>query len=169
MQAMQSTQGPVFIYVFPAISGLLSIWLGWLLVGGLLHLVLTMLGGRGDTMASMNLVAWASLPFAVRDGVRILAMLSTHQLIQNTGLRGFAPAGEGNLALFLASFLALIDIYLLWHFFLLAIGVRSGNGFTLGKSVGGVLLTLLLVILLQVLLGFISAKLGGLTIVRPFF
>jgi hypothetical protein len=96
-------------------------------------------------------------------------MLSTHQLIQNTGLRGFAPAGDGNLALFLASLLALIDIYLIWHFLLLVIGVRSGNGFTLGKSIGGVLLTLLLVILLQVFLGFLSAKLGGLTIVRPFF
>jgi hypothetical protein len=169
MQAAQATQGPVFVYVFPAVTALLGVWVGWLLVGGLLHLVLTLLGGRGDTSTAMNLVAWASLPIAVRDVVRILSMLSTHQLIQNTGLRGFAPAGDGNLALFLASILALIDIYLIWHFLLLVIGVRSGDGFTRGKSIGGVLLTLLLVISLQVLLGFLSAKLGGLTIVRPFF
>lgn len=169
MQAAQATQGPVFVYVFPAVSALLGVWVGWLLVGGLLHLVLTLLGGRGDTASAMNLVAWASLPFAVRDGVRILAMLTTHQLIRSPGLRGFAPLGEGNLSLFLAAFLALVDLYLVWHFLLLVIGVRSGDGFPRGKAVGGVLITLLLVLGLQALLGFLSAKLGGLTIVRPFF
>jgi hypothetical protein len=169
MQAMQATQGPVFMYVFPAISALFGIWVGWLLVGGLLHLVLTLLGGRGDTGSAMNLVAWASLPFAIRDIVRIAAMLSTDQLLANPGLRGFAPPGEASSSLFLASLLGLIDLYLIWHILLLIIGVNAADGLSRGKAVGGVLITISLVLLLQVLFGFLSAKLGGLTIVRPFF
>jgi hypothetical protein len=169
MQAMEATQSPVFMYVFPAVSALLGVWIGWLLVGGLLHLVLTMLGGRGDTMGAMNLVAWSSLPFALRDLVRIVAALATDRVIQAPGLRGFAPAGDSTLIVFLAAFLALVDIYLIWHIILLVIGVRSSDGLSRGKALGGVLLTMLLVIVAQSLLGLLSAKLGGLTIVRPFF
>jgi hypothetical protein len=169
MQAMQATQGPVFIYVFPAISALFGVWVGWLLVGGLLHLLLTLLGGRGDTGSAMNLVAWASLPFAIRDIVRIASMLSTDHLIANPGLRGFAPLADANSSLFLASLLSLIDIYLIWHILLLIIGVNAADGLSRGKAVSGVFFTILLVLLLQVLFSFLSAKLGGLTIVRPFF
>lgn len=39
-------------------------------MGGLLHLVLTMLGGRDSTGGALNIVAWAALPFALRDLVR---------------------------------------------------------------------------------------------------
>jgi hypothetical protein len=117
----------------------------------------------------MNLVAWGSLPFAVRDIVRIAAMLSTNQLIGSPGLRGFAPFGDGNWSLVLASLLGLIDLYLIWHILLLITGVNAADGLSRPKAASGVLLTILLVLLLQVLLGFLSAKLGGLTVVRPFF
>ena len=36
-------------YVFPAIIAVLRQWVGWLVMGGLLHLMLTMLGGRDNT------------------------------------------------------------------------------------------------------------------------
>jgi hypothetical protein len=169
MQAAQATQGPVFVFVFPALSALVAIWMGWLLVGGLIHLVLTLLGGRGDTGAAMNLVAWAALPFAIRDLVRAGSMLSTHQLIQRAGLSGFAPVGESSLNLFLSALLALVDIYVIWHVLLLIVGVRTGDGLSRSKAVGGVLLTVLLALCLQALLGFAAAKLGGMTIIRPFF
>jgi hypothetical protein len=169
MQAMQSTSGPVFVYVFPAISGLLGVWAGRLLVSGLLHLVLTLLGGRGDTRAAINLGAWAGLPFAVRDLVRTISMLATDQLIRSPGLAGFAPAGESGWSLFLASLLKLVDVYVIWHILLLVIGVRSGNGLSRGKAIGGVLFTILLVLSLQSLIGFFTARLGGMTIIRPFF
>ncbi len=59
-QATQATSGPIFVYVFPAISAVAGVWAGWLVVVGLLHLVLTMLGGRGSTRATMNVAAWAA-------------------------------------------------------------------------------------------------------------
>src|SRR3990172_10431897 len=38
MQAIQATKGPVFVYIIPAVLGLLKFWLSWFIVGGLLHL-----------------------------------------------------------------------------------------------------------------------------------
>lgn len=168
-QAMAATQGPVFLFVFPAIMALGKVWLGWLLVGGLIHLVLTLMGGRGDTGAAMNLVAWASLPFALRDLVRAVAIQSTHRLISAPGLSGFAPAGADNLGLFLTAFLVLIDIYLIWHIILLVIGVLATNGLTPVKAIGSVLVAILLVLGLQALASSLMAGLGSLTIIRPFF
>lgn len=169
MQAQQATQSPVFLYVFPAIMALVSIWMGWLLVSGLLHLVFTMLGGRGDTRSAFNLVAWAGLPFALRDVVRLVAMLASKQLVQTPGLAGFATPGAQGFAAFIAALLALVDIYLIWHILLLIIGVRADNGLPAGRAVGGVVFTILVVVGLQALISFGVTQLGALTVVRPFF
>jgi len=167
--AMSATSSPVFVYVLPAITSVGKVWFGWLLVGGLLHLLLTMLGGRGDTGSAMNLVAWASLPFAIRDLVRTGALLVTHNTIASPGLSGFAPASGTDWTVFLTSFLKLIDIYLIWHILLLILGARTTQGLTRTKAATAVLVTILVVISLQALVGLLTGKLSGLTIIRPFF
>lgn len=170
MQTAQATQSPVFLYVLPAALRIGQIWLGWLLVGGLLHLVLTMLGGRGDTGAALNLMAWAGLPLGVRDVVQAVAIFSSGKLIQSTGLAGFVDVTAGNTgAVFAAAFLALVDIYLIWHIALLIVGVNAGTALARPKVWGGVLATLLFVLSFQALVGFGLAQAGGMSIVRPFF
>ncbi len=168
-QAMAATSGPVFLYVLPAITGVIKVWIGWLLVGGLIHLLLTLLGGRGDTGAAMNLVAWASLPFAIRDLVRTGAMMLTQKLISTPGLAGFAPPADTNWGMFSTALLGFVDLYLIWHAVLLIVGARTTQGLTRLKAVTAVLLALLLVLSLLALLGFLTGKLSGLTIIRPFF
>ena len=168
-QAMAATSSPVFLYVFPALVALSRVWIGWLLVGGLLHLVMTLLGGRGDTGAAMNLVAWAALPFALRDIVRIIAMLASQQLIASPGLSGFAPASEGFGPLFLVGLLGSVDIYLIWYSLLLVLGVRLGNGISRVKALSAVFLILILIFSAQAALVAFAGQLGGLTIIRPFF
>lgn len=169
MQAAQATQSPVFLYVLPAAVRIGQIWLGWLLVGGLLHLILTMLGGRGDTGAALNLVAWAGLPLGVRDLVQAVAIFSSGKLIQSTGFAGFVDATSGGAAAFAAAFLALVDIYLIWHIALLIVGVNTGTALARPKVWGGVLVTLLFVLSFQALIGFGLSQLGGTSIIRPFF
>lgn len=168
-QAMAGMQSPVFIYVFPTLIAIAKVWLGWLLVGGIIHLVSTMLGGRGNTTRAMNIVAWAGLPFAVRDVVRMLGALIGRNNLVSPGLAGFAPTDGSNLALFLAAFLALVDIYILWHILLVVIGLRSSNGLTLGKAILAATLTVVLVLIIQSLASYLTSSLGGLTIIRPFF
>jgi len=169
MQAMQATSSPVFLYVFPAIVALGGVWIGWLLVTGLLHLLLTMLGGRGDTLASLNIVAWAGLTFALRDIVRTIYMISTRQLINSTGLSGFAPLASEGWITYLAKFSQAFDIYLIWNMVLLVIGVRAATNLGWGKAIASVVITLLVVLSLQALVGFLISQLSGMTVIRPFF
>lgn len=168
-EALAATQGPVFIYVFPALSSIAGVWMGWLVVGGLLHLTLTLLGGRGATSGSMNLVAWSATPFALRDLVRIIYMLSSDRLILNPGLSGFIEVTQSSFRLFLNKLFFHVDIYLVWHILLLMIGVQIASGLSRRKSILGATLPVLMVLILQTLMSFLITRLAGLTIIRPFF
>lgn len=167
--AMSATSSPVFVYALPAITGTFKVWIGWLLVGGLIHLLLTLLGGRGDTGSAMNLVAWASLPFAIRDLVRTGALLISQKTISTPGLAGFGPTNGTSMGMFLTAFLGFVDIYLIWHILLLIAGARTAQGLTSMKATAAVILAILLIVSLQALIGFLMGQFSGLTIIRPFF
>ena len=168
-QAIQSTQGPVFVYVLPAIGSLLRVWIGWLILGGILHLITTLFGGRGSTAISMNIVAWGSLPLAIRALVQILFMLITQKLISTPGLSGFSPTGDSGWILFVGQIFRLIDIYVIWQIILLIIGVRSSTALSTTKSSSGVILTILIILAIQAGLSYLGSLLGNLNITRPFF
>jgi len=163
MQAIQATQGPVFVYIIPGVTGLAKLWLGWLIVGGLLHLASTLLGGRGSMISVLNLAAWASLPFALRDLLRVVFMLIAQHPIGSPGLSGF---GGG---LFLSKVLASVDVFLVWFAILLVMGLRETDTLPGGRATAGVVIVLILVLLVQGGLGTLSANLGGMMITRPFF
>jgi len=168
-QAIQSTQGPVFTYVLPIFAAISGVWIGWLILGGMIHLVTTLLGGRGSIGLSMNIVAWASLPLAVREFVQLIYLLITHKLISNPGLSGFSQVGVSGLPLYLSQILALIDIYLVWQIMLLILGVRISTGLNPTKSIFGVILSVLIILLIQSGISYLGSALGNLNITRPFF
>ena len=163
MQAMQATQGAVFVYIIPAVTGLAKLWLGWLIVGGLLHLASTLFGGRGSMRSVLNLAAWACLPFALRDLLRVAFMLIAQHPIASPGLSGFGSI------LFLSKVLASVDMFFVWFAILLAMGLRVTDNLPAGKAAAGVASVLLIVLLVQGGLGTLSASLGGMMITRPFF
>lgn len=163
MQAMQVTQGPTFVYVIPIVLGLSSLWLGWLAFSGLLHLASTLLGGRGSMASALTISAWASLPFILRDGLRIIFMLVTRTPIAQAGLSGFSEN------LFLGQFLALVDLFLFWNLVLLWLGLRFTDSLTAPKAFAGAFGVTLLSLLTQAALAAAAASLGGMMITRPFF
>ena len=164
MRAQQATQGPVFLYIMPIIGSLTSLWVGWLLLAALLHFGSTLLGGRGSMQSALNVVAWASLPFAVRDILRIIFMLAAGHAIVSPGLSGFTSTPG-----FVAQLLTRLDIFLLWHVILLVIGFALTDGLPRGKAVTGVLVVIVLVLLAQAGLGALTSSFGGLAVQRPFF
>ncbi|MCI0555139.1 MAG: YIP1 family protein [Anaerolineae bacterium] len=164
MQAQQATQGPTFLYVFPLVGALAGLWVGWLLLAGLLHFGSTLLGGRGSMQSALNIVAWGSLPFALRDLLRIIFMLSTGHAIVSPGLSGFASSAG-----FLSQLLMRLDIFLIWNLILLVIGFGIAEGLSRGKAVTGVLTVILLVLLAQSGLGALLSGIGGTAVQRPFF
>jgi hypothetical protein len=169
MQAAQSTQGPVFIYVLPVIASLLGVWIVWLILGGVLHLVTTLFGGRGSTVMSMNIVAWASLPLALRALIQVIYTLVTKNAISNPGLSGFSPTGDTGLLLFVGQVLRLIDIYIVWQILLLMLGVRTATALSISKSIICVLLAIFVILALQAGFAHLGTLLGNLSITRPFF
>lgn len=164
MQAQQATQGPVFMYIIPLLSSLAGLWLGWLLLAALLHFGSTLVGGRGSMQSALNVVAWSSLPFAVRDLLRIVFMLSVGHVINSPGLSGFSTSAG-----FVSQLLTRADIFLIWNVILLVIGFAIADGLTQGKAVTGVLVVVMLVLLAQAGLGSLSSSFGGLAVQRPFF
>ncbi|MCA9974038.1 MAG: YIP1 family protein [Anaerolineales bacterium] len=168
-QAMSATSGPVFVYLLPAVMAVLGVVLGWLVLGWVLHLLLTLFGGRGSSQQALNVVAWALLPAAIRDVVRIVAMWNSGQLLGSLGLSGFAPDGEGTLAVLLVALLALVDLYLLWQIGLLALGARLAANVSRVKAWSAVLITMILILALRVAPALLAAQFGDLTVIRPFF
>ena len=164
MQAQQATQGPTFVYVIPLVGALSGLWIGWLLFGALLHFGSTLLGGRGSMQGALDIVAWASLPFALRDLLRILFMLSTSHAIVSPGLSGFSSSAG-----FVSQVLMRTDIFLVWKIVLLVIGFAIADGLSRGKAVMVVLTVVLLLLLAQAGLGALTSGFGGLAVQRPFF
>ncbi|MDX9863552.1 MAG: YIP1 family protein [Anaerolineaceae bacterium] len=161
--AISVNQGPVMVYVLPGLAAVLGVWLHWFLLGALLHLALTLNGSRSSNTAALNLTAWASLPLALREIVRIFSILFTHRLIQSPGLSGFASGG------FLSALLAQIDAYFLWQIVLILIGALHISGMTRAKTWIVTLTTILIVMGLLAIPAYLVTRLSGIGAITPFF
>jgi len=164
MQAIQTTQGPAFVYVIPLVGGLVKLWLGWVVIAGLLHLLSTLFGGRGAMRSALTMVAWVSLPFAVRDLLRVVFILIVRHPIASPGLSGF-----GGSAVFGSQLLSNLDIFLLWHAFLMIVGTRLVDSLPGRKAALAVSAVLLISLLAQAGLGSLGSGMNGMLINRPFF
>ena len=168
MQGIQATQGPAFLYIIPAVTALTGLWLGWPILSGLLHLFSTLLGGRGSQASTLNVVAWGSLPFAVRDLLRAGFMLIAKHVVVSPGLSGFVSSTQGA-ALFMANLLKHTDLFLVWHILLLVTGMVIFDSLTRSKAWLTVLVVLLVSLLFQAGLGTLGGSLSGTMITRPFY
>jgi hypothetical protein len=168
-QAMTATSGPVFTYLLPAVMTILGVYIAWLILGWILHLLLTMLGGRGSSQQALNVVAWATLPYAIREVLRTLAMWNGGQLLTTLGLSGFAPTGDGTMALLVLTLLTLVDIYLFWQIGLMALGARLIANISRLKTWVAVLFAMIILLVLRIAPALLAAQFSDLTVVRPFF
>ena len=114
--------------------------------------------------SALNVVAWASLPFAVRDILRIIFMLAAGHAIVSPGLSGFTSTPG-----FVSQLLTRLDIFLIWQVVLLIIGFALTDGLSRGKAVTGVLVVIVLVLVVQAGIGALASNFSGLAVQRPFF
>jgi len=156
MQGQQLTQGTAFIYIIPLVSSWAGLWLGWLVLAGLLHLGSTLLGGRGSMQSALSVTAWASLPFALRDLLRAVYMLSAQHVIVSPGLSGFATGGG-----FAAQVLEYTDLFLLWNVVLLLIGFAIVEGLPRARSFLVVAAVMSLLVSIQAGAGALMARVSG--------
>lgn len=169
LAAQGNKANPIFIYLFPALGSLIGIWLSWFLLGSILHLALTLSGSRGNSGQAVNLVGWAGLPIALRYIVQAIAILASHRLVQSSGVSGFISAEAEGITAFLRILLGFVDIYWIWQVVLLMIGVLPLTGLTRGKAWTAVLTSVILLLIIQSVPGYVSSLLGGLSLTRGFF
>jgi len=168
MTALESTRSPTFLFLLPGVGAVAVVWIGWLITGGVLHLVSTVLGGRSTSLAVLNVAAWSGLPFALRAVVRAGFILLAGRAIAGPGLAGFVASDAAGVALFGRQVLATFDLYLVWHVVLLGLGLAALGGLTRSKVVASVVVSEVVALLVQAIPAAILASLAGLTIVRPF-
>ncbi len=151
-------------YLLSALGvGLITIGLGWLLRGGIVHLSSMAMGGISSWPATFTCCLWSMIPFFVRDLLQALYVGIKHQLVLHQGLAFLAASGDWlrdsrNL---LYALLSNIDPFTIWHLILLAIGIHVATRLKKGQA------TALAVIVWAVFLGLklipvaISASLAG--------
>jgi hypothetical protein len=160
---------PVVTIIFPLAGKILGIWVGWILLGSILHLSLTLNGSRSNTRSALNIVAWASVPFILRDIVQIFAILISKQLIVNPGLSGFMADGVTGISSFISVLLGFLDIYLIWQIVLIGLGAIKISGLTAGKAWLATIIAVIIFLVIKAIPGFVGAQLSGLSPSRMFF
>ncbi|MEN6482282.1 MAG: YIP1 family protein [Anaerolineaceae bacterium] len=161
--ALSSSSGPIFTTFFPLVGSLAEIWIGWWLLGSILHLILTLGGSRSSNRAALNMTAWASMPLALRYIVQSIAVLTTHQLINGQGLSGLFGADVTGLTLFVKAIAGFIDIYFLWRVILMLVAVILLANLSKAKSWAATIFAIVLLLVLQAVPQLLSASLGGLS------
>ena len=158
MLGQQATQGATFVYIIPLVSALVGLWLGWLILSGLLHLGSTLLGGRGSMQGALNIVGWGNLPFMVRDVLRVIFMLLASHAIVSPGLSGFAAG-----SVFISQIMSRVDIFFIWNAILLVIGFSIADGLSRNKAAIGVVIVLVILLLILAGFGVLGSSLSGIS------
>ncbi len=167
--AVNMGASPVVTVIFPLVGKFLGIWVGWILLGSILHLSLTLNGSRSNTRSALNIVAWSGVPYILRDIIQIIAILVTRQAIQSPGLSGFMAEGSTGFLTFITVLMSFIDLYLIWQIVLVGLGARRISGLKTSKAWLATMIAVLIFLVLKALPGFISAQLSGLSPTRMFF
>jgi hypothetical protein len=142
----QFATNPLLTIVAPSLTGVIGIFIGWLVWAGALHLISVMVGGDSHFGGMWRGVVWSYLPVALRNGLQSIYVLATGELIANQGLSGFvavdqtvseliaSPPSAGRLAL--RSLLAQIDLFNIWNLVLLVIAVMTIARLSRRKAIG---------------------------------
>ncbi|MBN2046390.1 MAG: YIP1 family protein [Anaerolineaceae bacterium] len=159
VMAVNTSAGKIIIV--PLLGRFAGIWLGWLLLGVLLHLSLTLNGSRSSNQSALNVVAWAMTPLALRNLVQIGYMLFAGAVVAGSGLSGFAPQDAAGFSLYASGILGLIDLYFIWQVFLTVLGARLISDFKPLKAWLAVLIALAVFVALRALPPYVSSQLSG--------
>ncbi|TKJ30407.1 MAG: hypothetical protein CEE40_05035 [Chloroflexi bacterium B3_Chlor] len=130
---------PLFLAATAITFGILGLILTWLFRGAILFFVSYLLGTDNRYIQMVTLVLWTWLPFALRDLVQAIYVALNGQLAVHRGLSFLVATSDqaqssGNL---LYGILSQIDVFLVWHLVLVAIGLAVSTRSTTTKTALG--------------------------------
>lgn len=171
-QAATFATSPIITIVVPAVFSAFGRAIGWLVWGGALYLLASMVGGRSRFIQVLKVVIWAWLPYGLRSIVQAIYITVSQKLIAHPGLSGFAGAPVPDLSdpfstmpsmgtAVLQTFLGQIDIYLFWNLALLVIGITAVTQLSRRKSIGLVLIVWVLFMVVRLIGTAVSTSLAS--------
>ncbi|HPR34198.1 MAG TPA: YIP1 family protein [Anaerolineaceae bacterium] len=162
LQAQQNLTSPTFMYLFPLLSGLAGYLLFWVICSSLLYLSLTLAGSRTTNQKVSNLIAWAMIPFALRELIKVIVIISSKRLIAEPGLSYLVASEATGIMAWLKGILGQVDFYGLLFVIFLFLGAIPLSGLRNSKAVLATTVALILVLVLVGLPSVISTALSGL-------
>ncbi len=174
-EAISFATNPMFTVVFPAITMIGGTLVGWLLWAGILHLLAVFLGGRSTFGTMFKVVVAAALPDGIRTLLQAVYIASTQTLVIYSGLSGLVVPERVTRSMELAQqlmtlplsrqilfhFLSKVDVFTVWHLFLLGTGVWTLTKFSRRKAYLLVLGVWLLATLVSMIPPLLSSMLAG--------
>ncbi len=142
-RALEAVTSPLLVTIFPSVSAVLGLVVGWLVWAGALYLLGMAIGSRASFGALFRTVVWAWIPYAVRGLLQSLYILATGRLIAHPGLSGLvlSPQTKGAIAtpptpgqMVAASVLGRVDLFLFWNLALLVIGTAIATRLSTRKA-----------------------------------
>jgi len=118
---------PLFVGLMGVAGSLVGVALAILLAAGILYFVALLTGGEGEFGPTLGVMLWAWIPFGLRAAVQAAVIAVQGQIIANPGLSYLVSVGDKvkdmqNVAYRL---LAQVDVFALWHVFLIYAASRA--------------------------------------------
>jgi hypothetical protein len=137
--SLDTFTSPVFIGATGIVLGILGLIVTWLLRGVVLFFISYLFGTEYKYKQMVTLVLWSWWPFALRDLVQAVYVLINGQLVTNRGLSFLVASGDqvqdaGNAVYGL---LSQVDLFLVWHLLLVAVGLAVTTRSTTFKTALG--------------------------------
>lgn len=162
LEAQANQASPIFMILFPALSGILGYLVFSLLMASILYLTLTLAGSRAPRLKLGNLVAWAMIPFGIRELVKFFVVGSSKKLVENPGLSNLIDADAEGFSALLRGILGNIDLFWLLFLVFLILGSIQISGLKKSKAIVTTIIAVLIMLLLQGIPSLVSSLLGGL-------
>lgn len=163
LESQQNQTNPIFLYGFPFLGGIAGYLIVFILMSNILYLVLTLSGSRSPKTRIGNVVAWAMLPFGLREFVRFLNVGINKSFNDNPGLSQLIDVGASGFMAFLRGVLGNIDFWYLLFVAFLMIGSLEVSGLTKKKTIIATLIAIIVILLLQGLPTLVSSMFGDLS------
>ncbi|MBP7213142.1 MAG: YIP1 family protein [Anaerolineaceae bacterium] len=163
LESQQNQTNPIFLYGFPFLGGIAGYLIVFMLMSNILYLTLTLSGSRSPKTRIGNVVAWAMVPFGLREFVRFLNVGINKSFNENPGLSQLIDSGASGFMAFLRGVLGNIDAWYLLFVAFLMIGALEVSGLTKKKTIIATLLAVIVILLLQGLPSFLSTMFNDLS------
>jgi hypothetical protein len=153
-------QSPAFVGGTAAVTGILMLFLGWLLGGALLYFLALLAGGDVEFGRVFAATPWLGLPFVLESILQTVYALTRGQLLVNRGLSYLVSSGKPLVDARTPSYVALSQVSLFWLWHLLLIYMLFRHALKFGRGTALTLTTLYAAVTVGGRVGL--ALLGGL-------